>query len=338
MPGVTLSGTIDSGPSSVRVAGSAAAAGTLRLGPHGELVGALGGRAVRLLQSPGATAGYCRRRCRVELPFPFSAGCCSWLLCASWTSSSAAAPLSYGPCANTAAFSCTTLAVPLVRDGSVPGTISLGVERKLAGAAPSRDAVVALAGGPGQEALPLGEFIAQAIAPALGSRDLLVFDQRGTGTSDPLHCAALEHFDGGQAAKLFEQCALEIGPARAGFTTQESVQDIEALRRAGGYEKLVLYGTSYGTKVALEYAERYPQHVEVAGARLGRAEHRPGTVLDRDLPGDRRRPRRALPKTGPAPASPPIRSTTSPTSPRSCISGRSAARSTTATASATRAS
>ena len=29
-----------------------------------------------------------------------------------------------------------------------------------------------------------------------------------------------------------------------------------------GYEKLVLYGTSYGTKVALEYAERYPENVE----------------------------------------------------------------------------
>ncbi len=40
------------------------------------------------------------------------------------------------------------------------------------------------------------------------------------------------------------------------------MQDIEAIREAMGYEKLVLYGTSYGTKVALEYAERYPEHVE----------------------------------------------------------------------------
>ena len=31
---------------------------------------------------------------------------------------------------------------------------------------------------------------------------------------------------------------------------------------AGGYEKLVLWGTSYGTKVAEEYAQEYPQHVE----------------------------------------------------------------------------
>jgi pimeloyl-ACP methyl ester carboxylesterase len=144
----------------------------------------------------------------------------------------------------------------------VPGTLSLSVERKLAGAAPSRDAVVALAGGPGQAALPLGEFIAQAIAPALSSRDLLVFDQRGTGASDPLSCPALEAFSLQSVSQLFEECASEIGPARGAFTTEESVQDIEALRQAGGYEKLVLYGTSYGTKVALDYAERYPQHVE----------------------------------------------------------------------------
>jgi len=136
------------------------------------------------------------------------------------------------------------------------------VERKLAGGAPSRDALVALAGGPGQPALPLGAFVAQAIAPALGSRDLLLFDQRGTGASNPLSCSALETFSARPASAIFEQCAAQIGPARAGFTTQESVEDIEALRQAGGYEKLVLYGTSYGTKVALEYAERYPQNAE----------------------------------------------------------------------------
>jgi pimeloyl-ACP methyl ester carboxylesterase len=154
------------------------------------------------------------------------------------------------------------LPVALDREGSVAGAISLSVERRLAGASPSHDAVVALAGGPGQAALPLAEFIAEAIAPALHSRDLLVFDQRGTGSSDPLSCSALETFYAAPPGQTFEQCAAELGPARGAFTTQESVQDIEALREAGGYEKLVLYGTSYGTKVALEYAERYPQNVE----------------------------------------------------------------------------
>ena len=39
------------------------------------------------------------------------------------------------------------------------------------------------------------------------------------------------------------------------------MEDLEAIRQAAGYEKLVLYGTSYGTKVALDYAQRYPQNV-----------------------------------------------------------------------------
>jgi pimeloyl-ACP methyl ester carboxylesterase len=179
-----------------------------------------------------------------------------------WPSSSVASSLSYIPCPSETSFECSSLPVPLDRAGGTSGTVSLSVERKLAGVTPSHDAVVALAGGPGQAALPLAEFIAQAIAPALGSRDLLVFDQRGTGSSDPLSCSAFEVFSLRSESQLFEECAAQIGPARGGFTTQESVQDIEALRQAGGYEKLVLYGTSYGTKVALEYAERYPQNVE----------------------------------------------------------------------------
>jgi pimeloyl-ACP methyl ester carboxylesterase len=179
-----------------------------------------------------------------------------------WPSYASAAGANFVACATPTGFECASVPVPLERSGAIAGTLSLSVERKRAGGARSRDAVVALAGGPGQAALPLSEFIAQAIAPALVSRDLLVFDQRGTGASDPLSCPALEVFSAQSASDLFEECASEIGPARGAFTTEESVQDIEALREAGGYEKLVLYGTSYGTKVALDYAEAYPEHVE----------------------------------------------------------------------------
>jgi hypothetical protein len=79
----------------------------------------------------------------------------------------AASQLSFTPCPGAAsAFACASLPVPLARDGAVPGTISLGIQRRLAGSRPSSSAVVALAGGPGQAALPLSEFIAQAVAPA----------------------------------------------------------------------------------------------------------------------------------------------------------------------------
>jgi pimeloyl-ACP methyl ester carboxylesterase len=172
------------------------------------------------------------------------------------------AGLNFGSCAESVTFSCAHLTVPIDRASTLPGTVTLRLERKLAGAAPSEDAVVALAGGPGQAALGLGEFIAEAIAPALGTRDLLVFDQRGTGSSHPLRCGAFERETRESASRVFRRCALEIGDERGGFTTQETVADIEALRVAAGYRKLVLYGTSYGTKVALEYAERYPQNTE----------------------------------------------------------------------------
>jgi pimeloyl-ACP methyl ester carboxylesterase len=188
---------------------------------------------------------------------------------AAMLSAATADAVSFTPCAEAATagagFTCASVPVPLDRSGTLPGTLSLSVERRLASSVPSRDAVVALAGGPGQAALPLAPFIAQAIAPALNSRDLLVFDQRGTGRSDPLSCPALAGAasqTSGNGSELIEACARELGPARGDYTTSESVADIEAVREAGGYEKLVLYGTSYGTKVALEYAARYPQNVE----------------------------------------------------------------------------
>jgi pimeloyl-ACP methyl ester carboxylesterase len=174
-----------------------------------------------------------------------------------------AGALTFVPCAGSQEFSCATLDVPLDRDGAVTGTVALAVERYQTGPAPSRSAVVGLAGGPGQAAIPLAQAMAKEMAPALGTRDLLVFDQRGTGTSGPLACSALEGNEPfGAIGQAFERCALQIGPARGSYTTQESVADIEAIRQATGYEKLVLYGTSYGTKVALEYAERYPQNTE----------------------------------------------------------------------------
>jgi pimeloyl-ACP methyl ester carboxylesterase len=97
------------------------------------------------------------------------------------------------------------------------------------------------------------------MAPALSTRDLLVFDQRGTGYSDALQCPALAL--PGVPAALAQACASQLGPERGSFTTTESADDIEAIRQATGYDRLVLFGISYGTKVALEYAERYPQHV-----------------------------------------------------------------------------
>lgn len=195
-------------------------------------------------------------------------GVAAALLASVATTGASAAVVPFSPCPNDPHFSCASVPVPLDRSGALAGTISLHVERLERGALQTRDAVIALAGGPGQAATPLAGDLAKAIEPALATRDLVVFDQRGTGASHPLSCpalrdpAALEQANVEAIAPAVGRCAQQLGSARGAFTTAESVQDIEALRVALGYEKLVLYGTSYGTKVALEYAERYPRQVE----------------------------------------------------------------------------
>ena len=173
------------------------------------------------------------------------------------------AAVSWGPCpeAQYQAFECASLPVPIDRSGAVGGTVPLFARRLTAsGPNPNRVAVVALSGGPGQAATEGASGAAIGLAPALKERDLLVFDQRGTGRSGPLACPALERK--GSTPQVVGGCARELGAARGFYRTADSVEDLEALRREAGYEKLALFGVSYGTKVALDYASRYPERVE----------------------------------------------------------------------------
>ena len=176
----------------------------------------------------------------------------------------AAADLAWKLCAQSSNYACAHLTVPVDRTGAVPGTLSLAIRRRRAPVGDESVAVFALAGGPGQAALPLTDGLASSLGSALSTRDLIVFDQRGTGLSGALKCAAFAHRHLGPTppGALVAACARQLGPRNADYTTDESVQDIEAIRAATGYRKIVLYGTSYGTKVALDYARRYPGHVE----------------------------------------------------------------------------
>jgi pimeloyl-ACP methyl ester carboxylesterase len=171
--------------------------------------------------------------------------------------------IAYGPCQSRAGFECGTLTVPLDRSGAIGGTVGLAVTRARASSNPLNKALLALAGGPGQAATPLAEDFAAAMGAGLTDRDLLVFDQRGTGASGPLQCTALlSGHSSGSIVTDAQRCAAQLGPARGLYTTSQSVDDIEAIRQASGYDTLMIYGVSYGTKVATAYAARYPSHVE----------------------------------------------------------------------------
>ena len=188
------------------------------------------------------------------------------VLVASASAASAAdAAISFTRCAHST-LQCARVPVPLDPSGVTPGTITLTVERKVAPQGNTNNtAVVALAGGPGQAAVPLAEDLADGLKDGLAHQDLIVFDQRGTGSSNPLKCGALDVVDPTDSLTAListeAKCANQIGTQRAFYTTAQSVADIEALRVSAGYSKLTIFGVSYGTKVAEEYAQTYPQNV-----------------------------------------------------------------------------
>ena len=155
---------------------------------------------------------------------------------------------------------CFSLTVPLDRSGAVPGTIRLRAA-KIASRRPLRPPVIGLTGGPGQAGVSYASTY-DFIVP-MANRDLVMLDQRGTGASGLLRCPNLERpgqrFPRGARG---ETCAQHLGVRRSFYTSADSAEDIEALRIRLGAPQIAFYALSYGTRVALEYARRYPHRVE----------------------------------------------------------------------------
>jgi pimeloyl-ACP methyl ester carboxylesterase len=168
-----------------------------------------------------------------------------------------------GPCKGPKRFGCATVTVPLDHSGLVAGTIGLKIAVQR-GVPASRPVLVALSGGPGQSSVGAADSFRFSLAPALKRYRLAVLDQRGTGRSGALNCPVIQHEDG--LAPVIPQeladCAAQIGPRRAFYSTVDSARDLEAVRRALGVEKIALMGVSYGTFVAQQYARLYPEHTD----------------------------------------------------------------------------
>lgn len=158
---------------------------------------------------------------------------------------------------------CATLDVPFDRADPSLGSVALAVQRVPA-SAPRTGVIVLLAGGPGQPALPAFESLLAPLAheAALRGFELVAFDQRGTGQSQELQCPD-EPFrlPKGGLASFVQTCGEALGPTRAFYTSQESVEDLDALRGALGGVPLSLFAVSYGTRVAGMYAREHPQGV-----------------------------------------------------------------------------
>lgn len=159
---------------------------------------------------------------------------------------------------------CGYLSVPERHDGSSNQTIELYFAQiKSASNDPLPYASIYLAGGPGGNGVEWADWY-QVL---LSQSDLLLLDQRGTGLSNPsLNCPELE---GGEADQLeaTQACHDRLvgeGIDLAAYNTIENAADVNDLRAALGYEKVIPYGISYGTRVALEMLRSQPDAVYLA--------------------------------------------------------------------------
>lgn len=147
---------------------------------------------------------------------------------------------------------------------------------------PAPDPVVYLEGGPGGDALETVPLIfEERFAPFLADRDFIMFDQRGTGYSEPsLACPEYtelayetlemdlepeEEID--LVIDALTQCHRRLLNEDVNFTVYNSAQsaaDVDGLRAALGYEQWNLFGISYGTRLAQTIMRDFPAGVRSA--------------------------------------------------------------------------
>lgn len=125
-----------------------------------------------------------------------------------------------------------------------------------------------LAGGPGLAASTFYTSASAAFARIRRDHDIVIVDQRGTGKSHPLNCDIDEQqlWDAGEndTARIMRDCRIRLARDHdlTQYTTSVAVQDLDAVRLALGYQRIAMYGSSYGTRVAQHYARRHPQHTQ----------------------------------------------------------------------------
>ncbi len=231
------------------------------------------------------------RRCRWLLGVLLAAIAGASAPCASARAASAPQTLRVGTqtltlCASAPQAYCGTLAVPL--DYGSPAGPDISIDYRwypASEAAPGQAAgtVVPVEGGPGYPSIgsvayessgsPAG--YSAMYGPLLGRWNMLAVDNRGTGSSTPLRCPALQDFSGETGGEAFEQtaaaCAAALnhrwkypnggwvhasGPVHLGCAGRE---DLAAVIAALQLPKVDLYGDSYGSFFAQVFASRFSQ-------------------------------------------------------------------------------
>jgi pimeloyl-ACP methyl ester carboxylesterase len=179
---------------------------------------------------------------------------------------------------------CGRLAVPANYDDPGAGSISLTVVQvHYADQSDRIGSLIVNPGGPGASAISLAIGLAGSIDTSiLEHYDLIGFDPRGVGLSDPITCVSDKDKDTiddlnpnvltptgfAQAKQIATQvaqaCTAKYGAALADFNTVETARDMDRVRAAVGDDKLNYLGFSYGTSLGSVYATLFPKNIRVA--------------------------------------------------------------------------
>ncbi len=134
------------------------------------------------------------------------------------------------------------------------------------------DPIVFFNGGPGESSVSAAAWLLQMLGALHDRRDVLLVDFRGTGGSAALVCpemasaglqGSLDNFLPAEPAKA---CAERLSKTAdlSQYNNDASVDDVDEVRAALGYEKLNLFGGSGGSRSVLVYLRRHPDHVRTA--------------------------------------------------------------------------
>lgn len=178
---------------------------------------------------------------------------------------------------------CSFVTVPEDRAGDVTDTIELAVVRLISNDPTSHAApVIFLPGGPGSPALDyIGSQYNELIAPLQAEHDVILFDPRGIGRSEPkMDCWGIKltylrdlsnDFSQDERAEKYldalHNCHERLEEDGVNFSAYHSgsiAADVRDILQVLGYEKAHLLGVSYGTRLAQQVMQDYPEWVETA--------------------------------------------------------------------------
>ena len=124
-----------------------------------------------------------------------------------------------------------------------------------------------LDGGPGLPATKNLSFYLSDGASYRRERDIVLFDQRGTGGSNPLYCPDLaspeRQYQPLYPVELVAACrnSLSQRAELQHYGTDAAAQDVDSVRRALGHERIDIVALSYGTMLGLRYDQLFPGKV-----------------------------------------------------------------------------